>query len=96
MNTTKHDLVAAVARETGLTQSEIKIVVEEFLEAIAEELERGRAIEFRGFGTFLVKERAPRPARNPRTGTVVPLERRMVAVFRYSGELRERIANGVL
>jgi nucleoid DNA-binding protein len=89
-------LVAAVARETGLTQSEIKIVVEEFLEAIAEELERGRAIEFRGFGTFLVKERAPRPARNPRTGEVVPLGRRMVALFRYSGELRERIENGTL
>ncbi|MDR2591867.1 MAG: integration host factor subunit beta [Chitinispirillales bacterium] len=94
MNTTKHDLVAAVARGTGLTQSEIKIVVEEFLEAIAEELERGRTIEFRGFGTFSVKERKARPARNPRTGEIVPLDRRKVAVFRYSGDLRERIESG--
>lgn len=91
MNTTKHDLVAAVARETGLTQAEIKIVVEEFLEAIAEELERGRTIEFRGFGTFSVKERQARPARNPRTGEVVPLGRRTVALFKYSGELKKRI-----
>jgi len=94
MNTTKHDLVAAVARDTGLTQAEIKIVVEELLEAISEELERGRVVEFRGFGTFFVKERAARPARNPRTGEVVPLARRIVALFKYSGELRRRIEDG--
>jgi nucleoid DNA-binding protein len=94
MNTTKHDLVAAVARETGLTQAEIKIVVEEFLEAVAEELERERTIEFRGFGTFLVKERAPRPARNPRTGEVVQLAKRMAVLFKYSSELKERIMEG--
>jgi nucleoid DNA-binding protein len=94
MNTTKHDLVAAVARATGLTQSDIKIVIEEFLEAIAEELERGRTIEFRGFGTFFVRERQARPARNPRTGEVVLLKRRMAALFKYSGELRDRIEGG--
>jgi DNA-binding protein HU-beta/integration host factor subunit beta len=96
MNTTKHDLVAAVARETGLTQPDVKIVVEEFLEAIAEELERGRAIEFRRFGTFSVKERKARPARNPRTGEVVPLGKRKVAAFKYSGELKKRIEDGRL
>jgi DNA-binding protein HU-beta/integration host factor subunit beta len=96
MNTTKHDLVAAVSRETGLTQPEIKIVVEEFLEALAEELERGRSIEFRGFGTFSVRERKARPARNPRTGEVVPLGRRAVAAFKYSGELKKRVEGGIL
>ena len=94
MNTTKHDLVAAVARVTGLTQTETKIAVEEFLEALSEELERGRTIEVRGFGTFQVKERQPRPARNPRTGEVVPLEKRMVPTFRYSNDLKARISSG--
>jgi nucleoid DNA-binding protein len=95
MNTTKHDLVAAVARATGLTHYEIKVVIEEFLEALVEELERWRTIELRGFGTFYVKERQPRPARNPRTGEVVLLERRMVSLFKYSNELRKRISEGV-
>ena len=94
MNTTKHDLVAAVARATGLTQADIKIAVEEFLEALAEELERGRSIEVRGFGTFLVRERKARPARNPRTGEVVPLEKRMVPLFKYSSEFKKRINDG--
>ncbi|MDR0331224.1 MAG: integration host factor subunit beta [Chitinispirillales bacterium] len=92
MNTTKHDLVAAVARVTGLTQTETKIAVEEFLEALSEELERGRTIEVRGFGTFQVKERKARPARNPRTGEVVPLEKRMVPIFKYSSDLKARIS----
>jgi nucleoid DNA-binding protein len=94
-STTKHDLVTAVSRATGLTQTETKIAIEEFLAVFIEELERGRGIELRGFGTFYVKERKPRPARNPRTGEVVPLERRMVPVFKYSGEFKKRIASGV-
>ncbi|MDR3013232.1 MAG: HU family DNA-binding protein [Chitinispirillales bacterium] len=90
-NTTKHGLVSAVAQTTGLTQVEAKIAIEELLEAFAEELERGRTIELRGFGTFYVRERKPRPARNPRTGDVVPLDRRMAPLFKFSGELRKQV-----
>jgi len=89
--TTKHDLIAAVARATGLTQSEVKIAVGEILSAVVEELERGRVVELRGFGTFSVRERAARPARNPKTGEVVPLERRMAPVFKFAGEFRRRL-----
>jgi nucleoid DNA-binding protein len=90
-NTTKHDLIASVAKATGLTQAEIRIAIEELLEVFAEELEKGRTIELRGFGAFYVQERPPRPARNPRTGEVVPLARRIVPLFKYSAELRKRI-----
>jgi len=95
MATTKQDLVASTARATGLTQSEAGVVIDEFLELFAEELERGRVIEMRGFGTFYTKERKPRPARNPKTGEIVPLARRFVPLFKYSGELKKRIADGL-
>jgi len=94
-NTTKHHLIAEVARATGLTQAEVKIAVEELLESIAEELERGRTIEMRGFGTFYVKERKARPARNPKTGEIIPLARRMVPLFKFSGELKKRAGKGI-
>jgi DNA-binding protein HU-beta/integration host factor subunit beta len=81
-----------VARDTGLTQREIKIAVDEFLELFAEELERGRVIEMRGFGTFYTRERKARPARNPRTSEVVPLGKRVVPLFKYAGGLRNRIS----
>jgi len=91
-NTTKHDLIASVSKFTGLTQADTKIVVEEFLETISKTLEENRTIEIRGFGTFYTKERKPRPARNPKTGDVVPLPRRKVPLFKYSSELKKKIS----
>ncbi len=92
VNTTKHDLISSVANYTGLTQSDTRIVVEELLESIGVILESEESIEIRGFGTFYVKERKPRPARNPKTGEVVPLKRRVVPLFKYSSELKRSIA----
>lgn len=92
MNTTKHDLIVEVSRQTGLTQADTKIVVEEFIETVSQILEEGKNIEIRGFGTFYTKVRKPRPARNPKTGDVVPLKKRVVPLFKYSNELKKRIA----
>ena len=92
-NTTKHDLIASVSKITGLTQSDTKIVVEEFLETISQYLEQRDTIEIRGFGTFYARERKPRPARNPKTGEIVPLHRRMAPLFKYSNELKKRISS---
>jgi nucleoid DNA-binding protein len=92
-NATKHDLIASVSKFTGLTQADTKIVVEELLETIAKYLEGNNTIEIRGFGTFYCKIRKPRPARNPKTGDVVPLQRRRVPLFKYSNELKKRISD---
>jgi len=89
---TKLDLIAEVSRSTGLTQSETRIAVEELLSVIVEELEGGKAIELRGFGTFFSKVRKARPARNPKTGEVIPLQKRFVPLFKYAGELKKRIS----
>ncbi len=94
-NSTKHDLIASVSKFTGLTQADTKIVVEELLETIAKFLETNQTIEIRGFGTFYTKIRKPRPARNPKTGDVVPLQRRRVPLFKYSNELKKRISDAL-
>ena len=96
MNTTKHDLIAEVSKQTGLTQSDTKIVVEELLETVSKFLETQNSIEIRGFGTFYTKVRKPRPARNPKTGEVVPLFRRIVPLFKYSGDLKKKITDTLL
>lgn len=95
MNTTKHNLIVDVSKQTGLTQADTKIVVEELLETITQIMEQGKHIEIRGFGTFYTKERKPRPARNPKTGEIVPLKQRVVPLFKYSNELKKRIAQKV-
>jgi nucleoid DNA-binding protein len=91
-NTTKHDLIVSVSKQTGLTQADTKIVLEELLGSIAGILETGKSIEIRGFGTFFTKVRKPRPARNPKTGEVVPLQKRVVPLFKYSNELKKKIS----
>jgi nucleoid DNA-binding protein len=96
LNTTKHDLIADVAKQTGLTQSDTKIVVEELLETISKFLEQQKSIEIRGFGTFYTKMRKPRPARNPKTGDVVPLYRRLVPLFKYSGDMKKKICENLM
>lgn len=96
MNTTKHDLIATVSKQTGLTQSDTKIVVEELLETISKFLEGQKSIEIRGFGTFYTKMRKPRPARNPKTGEVVPLYRRLVPLFKYSGDMKKKITDTLM
>jgi len=88
---TKKDLVQAVADETGLTQIDAKVVVEELLDVISETLENDNSIEIRGFGTFYTKIRKPRPARNIKTGETVPLKERVVPLFRYSADLKGKI-----
>ena len=95
-NTTKHDIIASVSKFTGLTQADTKIVVEELLQTIGKILEEGKCIEIRGFGTFYTKVRKPRPARNPKTGEVVPLKKRVVPLFKYSGELKRKISHSLL
>ena len=96
VNTTKHDLIAQVAKRIGLTQSDTKVVVEELLETISRLLEEQNSIEIRGFGTFYTKMRKPRPTRNPKTGEVVPLNRRLVPLFKYSGDMKKKIVNALL
>ncbi|HEU4436134.1 MAG TPA: HU family DNA-binding protein [Verrucomicrobiae bacterium] len=85
---TKADLVERVAEKTGLTRTDVMVVVENFLEQIKKTLEEGNNIEIRGFGTFKVKARKARKARNPRTGEEVPVPDRKVPVFKPSNEFK--------
>jgi len=88
---TKADLVEMVASKTGLTRSDVAAVVDEFLESVKKTLENGNNIEIRGFGTFKIKARKARKARNPRTGEEVPVPDRKVPVFKPSNEFKSMI-----
>lgn len=90
-NITKQDLIQEIARSTGFVQSEIRSVVEEFFGVVSETLGDQNNIELRGFGTFSVKARKPRPARNPRTGEEVLLGERVVPLFKYSSEIKQKL-----
>jgi len=89
---TKADIVEDIAQKTGLTKKEVGETVDLFLEEISKLLVDGHHLEIRGFGTFKVKERKERMARNPRTGEAVPVPARKVPIFKVSKMLKDRVA----
>lgn len=85
---TKSELIHLLAKSTGLTKVETETVVDGLLSIIQEVLMTGKKVELRGFGSFMVRIRQPREARNPATQETVLLERRSVPVFKPSKTLR--------
>jgi len=86
---TKADLVDAVYGKTGMERKDIRFMLDVFVHEIKSALSRGSVIELRGFGTFEVKVRKPRPnARNPKTGEAVVARQRGAVSFRPGRELR--------
>lgn len=90
---TKADLVEQVADAIGpgITKKDCALVVDGLLNAIKAALADHENIEIRGFGTFKVRERRSRVARNPRTGERVDVAARAVPVFKPSKDLREQV-----
>ena len=84
---TKADLVEQVAKK------DCALVVDGFLNAVKAALARGENIEIRGFGTFKVRKRKSRMARNPRTGDSVEVPSRTIPVFKPSKHLRAKVAS---
>jgi integration host factor subunit beta len=96
---TKADLVErvteSIARTAGpmISKKDCARVVDAFLEAVKEALKNQHNIEVRGFGTFKIRRRKTRMARNPRTGDPVEVAARPVPVFKPSKELRALVAD---
>lgn len=91
---TKADLVDQVAEAIGpgVTKKDCALVVDGLLNAVKQALADGEHIELRGFGTFKVRRRNSRMARNPRTGEAVAVPARHVPVFKPSKTLRGKVA----
>ena len=71
---TKADIVANIAEETGLERAEALRAVESFMDSIKKSLVNGQNVYLRGFGSFIVKERAEKTGRNisKKTTIIIP------------------------
>lgn len=91
---TKADLVEQCyeAIGPGITKKDCAAVVDAFLNAVKQAMAEEKHIELRGFGTFKVRHRKSRMARNPRTGEPVRVPARAVPVFKPSRLFKEHVA----
>ncbi len=90
---TKADLVDQVTEAIGpgITKKDCALVVDGLLNAVKAALADGERIEIRGFGSFEVRHRKSRMARNPRTGEPVKVPAREVPHFKPSKQFRKKV-----
>jgi nucleoid DNA-binding protein len=88
---TKKEIVRTISEQIGQTQLQTKEIVQKTFDAIIETLVADRRIELRNFGVFEVKRRAPRRARNPRTGDKVLVPEKFVVTFKPGKEMEQRV-----
>ncbi|MBN8828140.1 MAG: integration host factor subunit beta [Sphingobacteriia bacterium] len=88
----KHMLSLELVKiHAGITQDEARNIIDIFFNEISSALLTGRRIEIRGFGSFSVRKRKARTARNPKTNIMVDVTDMGYVYFRPSKELLMRI-----
>ncbi|MDO9227834.1 MAG: HU family DNA-binding protein [Pseudomonadota bacterium] len=83
----KTELIDAVAEKTELTKGKAGDAIAAALEAITAAVAKGESVQFIGFGTFSVQERAARTGRNPQTGKEMKIAAKKVVRFKAGAAL---------
>jgi integration host factor subunit beta len=89
---TKSELIEKIVQSHGMLSVKVsEIVVNTVFDSIEEALKAGDKVEIRGFGSFTVRERLGREARNPKSGEVVVIPSKKTPFFKTGKELKERV-----
>ena len=88
---TKSELIEELTtRNEMLSKREAELIVNAIFDGIGQALMDGDRVEIRGFGSFTVRERDAREARNPRTGEIVEVDPKRSVHFNVGKELKQR------
>lgn len=86
---TKAELVAAVAERAGVSKKVADAVLDAYFRVVQDAVAEGKEVRVPGFGAFVVRERAARKVKDPRTGEEITVPARKVVVFKPFAALRE-------
>lgn len=92
---TKADIVTDIAVETGLEKNEALRAVESFMSSIKTSLAKGNNVYLRGFGSFIVKERAQKTGRNISKNTTIIIPAHNVPSFKPAKTFVEQVKSQV-
>jgi len=90
----RSNLIEKMERKHNLSSAMAEDMVKAVLDKMTDALSQGRRIEIRGFGSFELRFRAPRKARNPKTGETVQTSGKHVIHFKPGKEMRDRVNSG--
>lgn len=88
---TKQDMVSRIAEQTGIEKGTALAVVEGFMEQVKNALADGENVYLRGFGSFIIKQRAAKTARNISTNTTIIVPAHSIPAFKPSKEFASKI-----
>ncbi|MBQ1858662.1 MAG: integration host factor subunit beta [Paludibacteraceae bacterium] len=88
---TKADLINEMAISTGYDKKTVSVIVESFMEGVKGSLAKGESVYLRGFGTFTLKTRKAKIARNISKNTSIQVPEHKIAFFKAASELAEAV-----
>lgn len=91
MALTKAEMSEHLIETLKLSKRDAKDLVELFFEELRLALENGEQVKLSGFGNFDLRDKSPRPGRNPKTGEDIPITARRVVTFRPGQKLKGRV-----
>ncbi len=90
-NLTRKEIAEELTEQLGYSQNICSEIVDSFLSKLKDALIDGESVKLVHFGTFTVRNKAPRTGRNPRTGEPITITKRQAVSFRPSKKLREQV-----
>ena len=85
---TKADLIQTISATTGINRQEVSSIIESLMEEIKHSLSNGENVYLRGFGSFIIKQRAEKTARNISKNTTVIVPAHNIPAFKPSKEFK--------
>lgn len=87
----KTDVINAVADKADISRADAARAVDAFFEVVGKALKKKDKVSLVGFGTFLVRERAARSGRNPKTGAMIKIKASKTPSFKAGKGLKDLI-----
>ena len=88
---TKIEIVREIASKTGLPTKDVVVVVESLMNTIKTSMENGEEVFLRGFGSFIIKHRADKTARNISKNTTVIVPAHDIPAFKPAKEFMDKV-----
>ncbi|MDR1654220.1 MAG: integration host factor subunit beta [Prevotellaceae bacterium] len=88
---TKADVVNEIARNTGISKEDVLRTIEVFMDTVKSSLEHGENIYLRGFGSFILKQRAEKTARDISKNVTIKIPAHTIPAFKPAKEFSARV-----
>ncbi len=92
---TKADIVNEISKQTGIEKVAVQKTVEAFMESLKGSLVEGKNVYLRGFGSFIVKKRAEKTARNISRNTTIIIPQHYIPSFKPAKTFVSKVKNHV-